>query len=194
MDDPRYGTEAPERLPLLELGAGSSARLLAGKSGDATGPFRTVQPLQMVDFDLAANAVVTHSVPHELDNVLLFCYRGAATVGGSKLPSLAVARLDATDSAARDIALAAGDQGARVMLFAGKRLQEPIAWHGPIVMSSQADVAKTFSELRSGNFPPVRVPWDYKRLSSFPADHKARRAAATAEQAVPAARVDARTA
>jgi redox-sensitive bicupin YhaK (pirin superfamily) len=57
---------------------------------------------------------------------------------------------------------------AGVMLFAGKKLNEPIAWHGPIVMNTQKQIQDTIHELRSGQFPPSRVPWDYKILSAFP--------------------------
>ena len=89
-----------------------------------------------------------------------------------------MAHYDARDAAARGLALTAGAEGAALMLFAGKRLREPIHWHGPIVMASKADLASTFAELRSGTFPPVRAPWDYKRLAAFPADHPARAAAA----------------
>ena len=45
----------------------------------------------------------------------------------------------------------------------------------------------TQADYRSGNFPPVRAPWDYKRLAAFPADHPARIAAA-AEAAAAAAK------
>ena len=57
---------------------------------------------------------------------------------------------------------------ASVILFAGKKLNEPIAWHGPIVMNTQAQIRETLHELRSGQFPPKRVDWNYKRLSSKP--------------------------
>ena len=67
-------------------------------------------------------------------------------------------------SNARDFKLKAIDES-HVLLFAGKRLKEPIAWHGPIVMNTQEEIMQTFKELRSGNFPPVRVPWNYRKIS-----------------------------
>eukprot|EP00658_Telonema_sp_P-2_P082781 TRINITY_DN8814_c0_g1_i1.p1 TRINITY_DN8814_c0_g1~~TRINITY_DN8814_c0_g1_i1.p1 ORF type:complete len:107 (+),score=29.37 TRINITY_DN8814_c0_g1_i1:120-440(+) len=54
------------------------------------------------------------------------------------------------------------------ILFAGKRLKEPIAWHGPIVMNTQDEITETFRELQSGDFPPVRVNWDYKHIANKP--------------------------
>ena len=60
--------------------------------------------------------------------------------------------------------------GMSVLLFSGKRINEPIAWHGPFVMNTQSEIQQVISEIRAGTFPPVRVPWDYKRLSAFPAE------------------------
>jgi hypothetical protein len=42
-------------------------------------------------------------------------------------------------------------------------------------MTTDAEVRKTFAEIQSGSFPPVRAAWDYKRLAAFPADHPARK-------------------
>jgi redox-sensitive bicupin YhaK (pirin superfamily) len=69
----------------------------------------------------------------------------------------------------RGFTITAGPSG-RVcaMVFAGVRLEEPIAWHGPIVMNSQREIDATISELRSGSFPPTRAPWNYRVLAEFP--------------------------
>lgn len=62
----------------------------------------------------------------------------------------------------------AKDDNTGVMLFAGKKLKEPIAWHGPIVMNTQEQIGETMYELRTGAFPPKRVDWDYRRIAAFP--------------------------
>jgi hypothetical protein len=74
----------------------------------------------------------------------------------------------------RGLSLKAEVNGLSAMLFAGKKLNEPIAWHGPIVMNTNDQLRQTFYELQQGTFPPVRAAWDYKRLSTFPKDHPAR--------------------
>ncbi len=77
--------------------------------------------------------------------------------------------LDGTDISARDVALVgAGASGMSVMFFAGKRLNQPIAWRGPIVMCTDAEVRQTYEDCRRGAFPPVRAPWDYKRIAADP--------------------------
>lgn len=56
------------------------------------------------------------------------------------------------------------------MVFSGKRINEPIAWRGPIVMNTQQQLQQTFRELERGTFPPVRASWDYKRIATKPKD------------------------
>jgi hypothetical protein len=51
---------------------------------------------------------------------------------------------------------------------AGKRLEQPVAWHGPFVMTTDEEIAKTLIEYRRGTFLKKRADWDYKRLSTRP--------------------------
>lgn len=181
MDDPRYGTVPTEDLPLQEVAPGVTARVLAGSASfhdDTTttnGPFETVQSVQMIDFELESNSQVTFNVADGMDTALLYLYDGTlADVNDeqeddeeSMIPTGSVIQLDASSDSARGVKLRT-QSGAKVMLFAGKKLRESIAWHGPIVMNTQEQIRQTFAELRSGKFPPVRVDWDYKQIASKP--------------------------
>jgi quercetin 2,3-dioxygenase len=51
-----------------------------------------------------------------------------------------------------EITVQAGDNGIRFLLVSGKPIQEPVAWYGPIVMNTQAELKQAVSELRSGTF------------------------------------------
>ncbi|MCG6959913.1 pirin family protein, partial [bacterium BMS3Abin03] len=46
----------------------------------------------------------------------------------------------------------AGEEGIRFLLISGKPLKEPVAWYGPIVMNTQAELQKAFEELQNGTF------------------------------------------
>ena len=180
MDAPRYGTVPSAALAPVALPGGVVARVLAGPLGAVRGPFQTAQPVEMVHYELPAGASVTHEVGALLDNALVYVFRGGVAVGGAaaadaSIPVHGVARFDASDAAARALTLTAGGAGAGLMVFAGKMLKQPIAWHGPVVMTTDAEVRKAFAEMQSGDFPPVRTAWDYKRLDAFPADHPARK-------------------
>lgn len=169
MDDPKYGTVEPKEFPMLSY-EGGEARLLAGTVGEHTGPFQTKQQLQMIDFVFQSNAVHTHSVPLALDNCLLYVYSGSGQINNQAVTQHNVVRLDAAnrDPEARGVTFTAGAIGFSVLLFAGKRLNEPIAWHGPFVMNTQEEIQNTILELRQGRFPPKRTAWDYKQWSTFP--------------------------
>lgn len=40
----------------------------------------------------------------------------------------------------------------RFLLISGKPLSEPVAWYGPIVMTTQAELQKAFEEYYDGTF------------------------------------------
>ncbi|CAJ1950770.1 unnamed protein product [Cylindrotheca closterium] len=188
MDDPKYGTVPSQDLPLVKLtadeGENATARVLAGNLLGAKGPFATVQPVEMVDFELSPNAIVEFDIGSNMDTAMLYVYQGSLKDlnGKGKVGEGFICLLDADldMDTKRAIRLEAapdeeieenGDGEPKkvgVMLFAGKKLNEEIAWHGPIVMNTQQEVRETLMELRMGQFPPNRVPWDYKRLSEFP--------------------------
>ena len=51
-----------------------------------------------------------------------------------------------------EVTVEAGDEGIRFLLVSGKPLREPIAWYGPIVMNTQAELQQAARELRDGTF------------------------------------------
>ena len=51
-----------------------------------------------------------------------------------------------------EVTVQAGEQGIRFLLVSGKPLQEPVAWYGPIVMNTQAELKQAVAELREGTF------------------------------------------
>jgi redox-sensitive bicupin YhaK (pirin superfamily) len=51
-----------------------------------------------------------------------------------------------------EIVVQAGDEGIRFLLVSGKPLEEPVAWYGPIVMNTQAQLNQAMAELQGGTF------------------------------------------
>jgi len=51
-----------------------------------------------------------------------------------------------------DVTVQAGPEGVRFLLVSGKPLGEPVAWHGPIVMNTQAEIRQAISDLNQGTF------------------------------------------
>ena len=51
-----------------------------------------------------------------------------------------------------EVTVQAGEQGVRFLLVSGKPIEEPVAWYGPIVMNTQAELQQAVAELRNGTF------------------------------------------
>jgi hypothetical protein len=51
-----------------------------------------------------------------------------------------------------EVTVQAGERGIRFLLVSGKPIQEPVAWHGPIVMNTRQELEQAFHELRNGSF------------------------------------------
>ncbi|OWU83263.1 pirin [Oceanicola sp. 22II-s10i] len=51
-----------------------------------------------------------------------------------------------------EITVQAGEQGVRFLLISGAPIEEPVAWHGPIVMNTREELMQAMTELRNGTF------------------------------------------
>ena len=51
-----------------------------------------------------------------------------------------------------EVTVQAGEHGIRFLLVSGKPLEEPVAWHGPIVMNTEAELRQAFADVRNGTF------------------------------------------
>ncbi|MDA7428646.1 pirin family protein [Primorskyibacter aestuariivivens] len=51
-----------------------------------------------------------------------------------------------------EVTVQAGPEGIRFLLISGAPIQEPVAWHGPIVMNTQAELMQAFADLRNNTF------------------------------------------
>jgi hypothetical protein len=51
-----------------------------------------------------------------------------------------------------EVVVQAGDEGIRFLLVSGRPIEEPVAWYGPIVMNTKAQLEQAFTELRNGTF------------------------------------------
>lgn len=51
-----------------------------------------------------------------------------------------------------EITVQVGDKGVRFLLISGAPIQEPIAWHGPIVMNTREEIVQAMSDLKNDTF------------------------------------------
>ncbi|HWA62086.1 MAG TPA: pirin family protein [Caulobacteraceae bacterium] len=150
MTAPRYQDIAADRVPSVDLGGGASAKVLAGVLAGARGP---VDPgaTEPVYLDIALEPGATADIPLPAGhNAFAYVYEGRAAIGE---PREAVGRgRIAVLSPGETVRLAAGSDGARLILVAGKPLREPVAKYGPFVMNTEAELVQAFEDYRSGRF------------------------------------------
>ena len=51
-----------------------------------------------------------------------------------------------------EVTVQAGPEGIRFLLISGAPIEEPVAWHGPIVMNTQDELRQAMRDLRNGTF------------------------------------------
>ena len=153
MGAPRYQDIAPERIPVVDAGDGARVRVLAGRFGAAAGPVSgiAVEPLYL-DIELAAGAhcIVDIPVGH---NAFAYVYAGAIELGpADAAKSIARGELAVLERDGDQLLISAGSEPTRLILVAGKPLDEPVARYGPFVMNTQAQIAEAIHDYQSGTF------------------------------------------
>ncbi len=51
-----------------------------------------------------------------------------------------------------EVTVQAGPEGVRFLLISGAPIEEPVAWHGPIVMNTRAELQQAMRDLNNGTF------------------------------------------
>ncbi len=150
MQPARYQDIPAATLPRLALDGGGELVLLAGtltlNNQSLTGPIQSehTRPL-IVDIRLAAHQPLTLPVPAGL-GALVYAFEGALQLGNTPLPHEHTALLGDGDR----LQLQAGDQGGRLLLLAGKALNEPVVQYGPFVMNSMEEIEQAMMDYRAG--------------------------------------------
>jgi quercetin 2,3-dioxygenase len=136
--------EIPEYLTAL----GVKVRVIAGSSNGVSGAVtrETTEPLYL-DIHLPTGAEFSTAIPNT-HNVFIYVYRGAVQVGEITVPINRMGILH-NASEADGITLLATEE-ARIILVAGKPLNEPIVQYGPFVMNTQAEIEQALSDFRGG--------------------------------------------
>ena len=153
MGPPRYQDIAPESIPSMVVSEGIRVRVLAGRFGDAVGPVSgiAVEPLYL-DLELPSGAHCAVDVPAG-HNAFAYVYAGAAELGPNDAAQrIARDELAVLERDGEELLITAGDETTRLIVVAGKPLNEPVARYGPFVMNTQAQIAEAMRDYQSGRF------------------------------------------
>jgi redox-sensitive bicupin YhaK (pirin superfamily) len=110
----------------------------------------------MVDVRMAPNAVFEQEVPSSY-NGFLYPLDGQLQVGGSSAQRLSVGEIGWLEfgGPSATVRLTAGQDGARVILYAGERQDVPIVTHGPFVGETHADLVRVGQAYVQGRMPRI---------------------------------------
>ncbi|MGB1580264.1 MAG: pirin family protein [Nevskiales bacterium] len=154
MQPAQYRDIPAAQIPQLDLEGGGLVKVIAGafeQNGQTRyGPINgTENPLttdlQYLDIQLPAGADLRVPVDAQL-NALLFVFEGAVQLQGQDVPLHNAAILGPGNG----VAIQTGAQPARLLLLAGKPLNEPVAQYGPFVMNTTDEVEQAIRDYQAG--------------------------------------------
>jgi redox-sensitive bicupin YhaK (pirin superfamily) len=145
---PRYQDIPGDQIPEVEVGPGARVKVLVGSVGGVAGPVTDVatEPVYF-DLHLEPGAGYTATLP-EGHNAFAYVYQGDAKIGAGSLDIQRGELALLTHGA--ELPVTAGEQGARLIVVAGRPLNEPVARYGPFVMNTVEEIHQAFADYRAG--------------------------------------------
>ena len=153
---PRYQDIRSGEVQLLTTpDAGALVRVIAGTVDGHAGPGATYTPMSLVHASIEPGARL--DLPWDVDfNALVYVLSGQGSVGvdGQPIRMGQTAVLSAGDYLTLT---AAGTQESRsprleVIVVGGRPIREPLAWAGPFVMNTKAEVLEAYQDFQRGRF------------------------------------------
>jgi quercetin 2,3-dioxygenase len=169
MTKPRYQDVAAKEIPEIIEDDGTRGRVIVGSFWGKTGPVDGIaaEP-QYLDISVPAGKRKVFPVD-TYRSAFAYIFEGSARFRDASAPrgvlvekELAGEEMHVRDmsgnrtlvvfGAGDEVAVQAGEQGVRFLLVSGAPLKEPVAWYGPIVMNTRAELETAVRELQAGTF------------------------------------------
>ena len=168
MTPPRYQGIDSQDIPEVTDDDGTHVRLICGDFWGKKGPVDGIAA-NPVYIDVSVPAGKRKSLKIDTrNNAFAYVFAGSGKFCDASsplsVPTESVGWLDTNPPVEADnrslilfdngdeVTVQAGEEGIRFLLISGKPLKEPVAWYGPIVMNTQAELQQEVSELRNGTF------------------------------------------
>ncbi|WP_435229949.1 pirin family protein [Pseudopelagicola sp. nBUS_20] len=169
MTDPRYQDVVAGEIPEITDDDGTRVRVIIGSFWGHTGPVDGIAA-DPVFLDVSIPPGVKKTLPVDTyRRAFAYVFEGEAAFADASTPTGILLEKDVAGKEVNirdlsgdrtlinfgtgdEVTVQAGEEGVRFLLVSGKPIREPVAWHGPIVMNTQAELKKAFSDLRNGTF------------------------------------------
>ncbi len=169
MTAPRYQDIKAAEIPEIVDDDGTRVRVVCGEFWGRRGPVEGVaaDPRYL---DVSVPPGRRKTLPVETErHAFAYVFEGSGTFRSASQPFgvLTEKAVDGGDALVRErtgnrslvlfdsgdeVTVQAGEDGMRFLLVSGKPIEEPVAWYGPIVMNTQAELERAFAELKDGTF------------------------------------------
>jgi redox-sensitive bicupin YhaK (pirin superfamily) len=170
MTAPRYQDIAGAAIPEVVDDDGTRVRIVSGELWGRRGPVEGIAAdPRYLDISVPPGRRTTLAVELER-HAFAYVFEGAGSFRAASEPFGVLtekANADGSERVVREmtgdrslvlfdsgdeVTVQAGDEGIRFLLVSGKPLKEPVAWYGPIVMNTKAELDQAVQELRNGTF------------------------------------------
>jgi quercetin 2,3-dioxygenase len=169
MTAPRYQDIASAEVPNITDDDGTSVRVICGDFWGKRGPVDGIaaDPRYL---DVWVPPGLRRSLPVETNrHAFAYVFEGSGTFRAASQPFGVLTEKEVDGGEVRireqtgnrslvlfdsgdEVTVQAGEEGIRFLLVSGKPIEEPVAWYGPIVMNTQAELQQAVAELRDGTF------------------------------------------
>ncbi len=169
MTAPRYQDIPAKAIPEVIDDDGTRVRVVCGDFWGEKGPVEGVaaDPRYL---DIFVPPGQRKSLPVELGrHAFAYVFEGAGSFSDASMPFGVLTEKDTPSGEALvrertgnrslvlfdsgdEVTVQAGDEGIRFLLVSGKPIEEPVAWYGPIVMNTKAELQTAVNELNAGTF------------------------------------------
>ena len=169
MTRPRYQDIQGGDIPEIIDDDGTRVRIVVGSFWGKTGPVEGIAAEPMyIDVSVPPNVVKTLPVD-TYASAFAYVFAGSGRFRDASNPvgvrvekefrgeELNIRDLTGNRTLVRfgngdEVTVTAGPDGVRFLLVAGRPIQEPVAWHGPIVMNTKEEIRQAMADLRNGTF------------------------------------------
>jgi quercetin 2,3-dioxygenase len=167
MTAPRYQDIPAIEIPELVDDDGTRVRVICGDFRGNRGPVDGIaaEPRYL---DIFVPAGRRKTLPVEIDrHAFAYVFEGSGTFSGASQPFGVLTEKETGETPVRErtgnrslvlfdsgdqVTVEAGEHGIRFLLVSGKPIEEPVAWYGPIVMNTKAELQQAVAELNDGTF------------------------------------------
>lgn len=169
MTAPRYQDVTASEIPVVVDDDGTAVRVVVGSFWGKTGPVDGIAAdPQYLDISVPAGRRKTFKVD-TYRRAFAYVFEGAGRFADASAPQgvllekevmgeeVNIRDLSGDRTLVRfgtgdEVTVTAGPQGIRFLLISGAPIEEPVAWHGPIVMNTRDEIIQAVTELQNGTF------------------------------------------